>query len=247
MKKYAALILAIALLFSGCFGKKATVQGLGSFEKDDPAGITVTPDSGSSETSGPAGDPEASVAQSAESSLPEATGPESSSPESGGPQPSAPTESAASGAPAAESSASESSLAESSAASGWETTEATGYAKEFGALINDLRANGGLPKLGYVTDLEDPAFERLAEVERSFSHTRPDGRNSYTVLDDYGIPYQAFGENLAFNYSTAREVFDAWMSSPSHYANMVRADFTGYYLISGSVGGSQYWVLLLIG
>ncbi len=244
MKKYAALILAIAVLFSGCFGKKATVQGLGALEKDDPAGITVTPDSGSPEASSAqsAEDPDPSSAQPAESSLSEAAGPESSSPESGGPQTSAPAESADSGAPAAGNSA-----ADASAASGWETAEATGYAQEFGALINDLRANGGLSKLGYVTDLGDPAFERLAEVERSFSHTRPDGRNSYTVLDDYGVPYQAFGENLAFNYSTARDVFDAWMSSPSHYANMVRADFTGYFLISGSAGGSQYWVLLLIG
>lgn len=234
MKKYAALILAIAVLFSGCFGKKATVQGLGALEKDDPSGITVTPDSGSPEASSAqsAEDPDPSSAHPAESSLSEAAGPESSSPESSAPQTSAPAESAA---------------ADASAASGRETAEAIGYAQEFGALINDLRANGGLSKLGYVTDLGDPAFERLAEVERSFSHTRPDGRNSYTVLDDYGVPYQAFGENLAFNYSTARDVFDAWMSSPSHYANMVRADFTGYFLISGSAGGSQYWVLLLIG
>ncbi|HPV99518.1 MAG TPA: CAP domain-containing protein [Oscillospiraceae bacterium] len=228
MKKYAALILALAVLFSGCFGKKATVQGLNALEKDDPSGIVVTPDSGSSEASGSAAD---QASSSAESSAPQTSAAESSAPASS----------------AAESSATESSAAEASAASGWETADATGYAKEFGTLINDLRANSGLSKLDYVTDLEDPAFERLAEIEQTFSHTRPDGRGSYTALDDYGVPYQAFGENLAFNYSTAQDVFDAWMSSPSHYANMVRADFTGYALLSGSAGGSQYWVLLLIG
>ena len=243
MRRCAALILVLCVLLSGCFSRKATVEGLDELGKDEEANVVITPDSGTAEAS-------ASSAETELSSAPEESAGEFSAAESAAGSSSAeatePVESATS--ESAQSSASEqaSSASEASTASEWETADADGYAKDFGTLINDLRTSNGLSALEYVTDLEDPAFERLTEIEQSFSHTRPDGRNCYTVMDDYGLSYQAFGENLALNYSTAQDVFDAWMSSPGHYANMVRADFTGYYLISGSSGGSQYWVLLLV-
>jgi len=243
MKKCAALILILCVLLSGCSGRKATVEGLNELGKDEETTVVITPDSGTSEASESSAETELSSAEeessaeSAESSSAGTSELESASgggsePESSAPEPSGAGES--------------SSISESSASSGWDTADADGYAKDFGTLINNLRTSNGLSALEYVTDLEDPAFERLTEIEQSFSHTRPDGRNCYTVMDDYGLSYQAFGENLALNYSTAQDVFDAWMSSPGHYANMIRADFTGYYLISGSSGGSQYWVLLLV-
>ncbi len=240
MKKWAALILVLGILFSGCSGRKATVEGLNELGKDDSEGVVVTPDYGAAEASGSAaetGSFAAAEESAAESSSGDASEPGSvssgaSEPESSVPQTSGIGEN--------------SSAPETSAASGWETTDATGYAKDFGTLINDLRTSNGLSSLDYVTDLEDPASVRLAEVEQSFSHTRPDGRNCYTVMDDAGVSYQAFGENLALNYSTAQDVFDAWMSSPAHYANMVRTDFTGYCILTESAGGSQYWVLLLV-
>lgn len=230
MKKCAALILVLGILFSGCSGRKATVEGLNELGKDDSEGVVVTPDYGAAEASGSAAEPDTSAA--AEESAAESSSGDASEPESSVPQTSGIEEN--------------SSAPETSAASEWETADATGYAKDFGTLINDLRTSNGLSSLDYVTDLEGPASVRLAEVEQSFSHTRPDGRNCYTVMDDAGVSYQAFGENLALNYSTAQDVFDAWMSSPAHYANMVRADFTGYCILTESAGGSQYWVLLLV-
>ncbi len=238
MKRCAALILLLCVLLSGCFGRKATVEGLNELGKDDPGDVVITPDSGTVEASGSAAGEESAAESSVSEPAFEGSYEETSVPES--------VSEPASSAPQTSAAAESSSAAESAASSGWETADATGSAKDFGTLINDLRTSNGLSSLDYVTDLEDPAFARLAEIEQSFSHTRPDGRNCYTVMDDYGVSYQAFGENLALNYSTAQDVFDAWMSSPGHYANMVRADFTGYYLITGSTGGSQYWVLLLI-
>lgn len=252
MKRYVALILLLCVLLSGCFGRKATVEGLNELGNDNPGDVVITPDSDTAEASGSAPGEESSVDSAASESVAEST---ASAAAFGGSEETSAPESVsepvsfggAKGTSAPQTtSAAENSAAESTASSGWETSDATGYAKEFGTLINDLRTGNGLSSLDYVTDLEDPAFARLTETEQSFSHTRPDGRNCYTVMDDYSLSYQAFGENLALNYSTAQDVFDAWMSSPGHYANMVRADFTGYCLITGSAGGSQYWVLLLI-
>src|SRR5262249_42726718 len=37
--------------------------------------------------------------------------------------------------------------------------------------------------------------------------------------------YTAWGENIAYGYQTAQEVFRAWMNSPVHRANILSATF----------------------
>jgi hypothetical protein len=54
-----------------------------------------------------------------------------------------------------------------------------------------------------------------------------------------GYDYSVAGENLGMGYSSARELVDAWMNSPTHYANLIDTDYSefGVGLESGTYNG----------
>lgn len=100
-------------------------------------------------------------------------------------------------------------------------------------LLNDLRLEKGLLPLTKNETLKAAADYRAIETQTSFSHTRPDGTDFYTIVltDAYWYPYQTIGENLAMatyfkdEEGMAEFLFDGWMESEGHYANMVHPDF----------------------
>ena len=100
-------------------------------------------------------------------------------------------------------------------------------------LLNDLRLQQGLLPLTKNETLKAAADHRAIETQTSFSHTRPDGTDFYTIIltDDYWYPYQTVGENLAMatyfkdEEGMAQFLFDGWVESEGHYANMVHPDF----------------------
>lgn len=88
-------------------------------------------------------------------------------------------------------------------------------------LVNEERAKVGLGALSIDIDLCEAALVRAEEINSKFSHTRPDGRNCFTALDEAGVDYIRAGENIALGQYTAEEVMEDWMNSPSHKANIV--------------------------
>lgn len=86
--------------------------------------------------------------------------------------------------------------------------------------LNEIRASAGLRKLKWDQNLETVSDVRAKECEQSFSHTRPDGSQWYTVNSKI-----QGGENLAFGYDTASDAVDAWMNSPTHKDNILYGDF----------------------
>ncbi len=104
-------------------------------------------------------------------------------------------------------------------------------------LVNEQRERAGLETLAWDSNLEGTSDVRARELEVSFSHTRPDGSPWYTVNSDI-----MGGENLAYGYTTANEVLEGWMSSPTHRENILYPTFTK---ISISVyvadDGTCYW------
>ena len=100
-------------------------------------------------------------------------------------------------------------------------------------LLNELRLEQGLLPLTKNETLKAAADHRAIETQTSFSHTRPDGTDFYTIIltDDYWYPYQTVGENLAMatyfkdEAGMAEFLFDGWVESEGHYANMVHPDF----------------------
>lgn len=119
------------------------------------------------------------------------------------------------------------------------------YKAQVVAIINQERANAGLGSVSQNASLDAVAQIRAQEIAQSFSHTRPDGTNCFTILDQYGIPNSAAGENIAAGYGTPEEVMTGWMNSDGHRANILNGSFgqvgIGYYTDPNGVYGT-YWV-----
>ncbi|NBH72292.1 CAP domain-containing protein [Clostridiaceae bacterium] len=121
------------------------------------------------------------------------------------------------------------------------------YAKQVVSLVNEERAKAGLAALEVHTGAESAALVRAKEIERSFSHTRPNGSGFSTVLTSAGIRFQSAGENIAYGQESPAAVMNDWMNSSGHRANILNSNFTsiavGHYRNSAGV---DYWVQLFL-
>ena len=121
-------------------------------------------------------------------------------------------------------------------------TPAFSYAEQVVKLVNEERAKVGAGALTLDKEIEAAALARAKEIETSFSHTRPDGRNFSTALTDAGITFRSSGENIAWGQRSPEEVVKAWMNSEGHRANILNTNFTkigvGYYQ---NGAGRNYW------
>ncbi|WMJ85974.1 CAP domain-containing protein [Anaerocolumna sp. MB42-C2] len=110
-------------------------------------------------------------------------------------------------------------------------------------LVNEERAKGGLSALTMSQNLVAPANKRAQEIVQQFSHTRPNGTQWSTVLDEYNVSVSAAGENLAYGYNTPEAVVEGWMNSPGHRANIMNGKFhkigIGVYKNNGTVYCTQ--------
>lgn len=104
-------------------------------------------------------------------------------------------------------------------------------------LVNQQRAAAGLAALTWNNDLAAAALVRAQEIVGTFSHTRPNGSAWYTVNSNV-----MYGENLAKNYSSATDVVNAWMASPTHKANVMDSGFKTIGIsIYKADDGHWYW------
>lgn len=105
------------------------------------------------------------------------------------------------------------------------------------AIVNQIRVANGLSEVRFDAALENGSAVRANEITTSFSHTRPDGSAWWTVDDSL-----MYGENLAEGYDSAQDVVNAWMASPSHAENILKADFTTCAItMTTSSNGKVYW------
>ncbi len=115
------------------------------------------------------------------------------------------------------------------------------------SLVNEERAREGLSALSLNTSLSGAASVRAAEIQTSFSHTRPGGKDFSTVLKESSISYRAAGENIAYGQTSAQKVMNDWMNSAGHRANILNASYTEIGIAHvKSPSGTDYWVQLFI-
>lgn len=125
---------------------------------------------------------------------------------------------------------------------GSETDNISKYAAQVLQLVNSERSSQGLSMLSTTTSLAAAANKRAEETVRLFSHTRPDGRSCFTVLEEYGISYQSAGENIAYGQKTPQEVVNAWMNSSGHRANILNAGYSHVGIgVYQADNGTIYW------
>ncbi len=115
------------------------------------------------------------------------------------------------------------------------------------SLVNKYRAQYGLSALTYDASIMQAAQIRAREQQQLFSHTRPDGRDCFTVLAETGVSYRGAGENIAMGQRSAQSVMEAWMNSEGHRANILNSNFkkigVGFYVGSD---GTYYWSQMFI-
>lgn len=121
-------------------------------------------------------------------------------------------------------------------------TSTGNYAEQMLALVNQARSEHGASSLSLDSKLCDAANKRAQEIATKFSHTRPDGRDCFTVLDEFGISCYGCGENIAAGSSDANSIFNMWMNSSGHRANILNSSYR--YIGIGKYG--NYWVQLFI-
>lgn len=109
-------------------------------------------------------------------------------------------------------------------------------------LVNIERANAGVAPLVLDEALCNAANMRAIEMDRTgeFSHTRPGGRECFTVVDYCNIGYMMCGENIAAGQPTPEEVMNSWLGSAGHKANILSPEYTKMGLGYSTGGGGEY-------
>ena len=96
------------------------------------------------------------------------------------------------------------------------------------AFTNIERAHSELHSLTENTILDRAAQAKANDMASLgyFSHTGPDGQPPWHWFVEAGYDYHYAGENLAVRFNDSQEVVNAWMASPTHKANIVKAQYT---------------------
>lgn len=95
-------------------------------------------------------------------------------------------------------------------------------------LVNDYRLLLGLSPLVPSTRLGDAARAHARHMieHRFVAHVSPEGLTPRLRLSLVNVDWTLVGENIAATYSTPQGVFEAWLDSPGHRANIESEQFT---------------------
>lgn len=103
---------------------------------------------------------------------------------------------------------------------------------ELAALVNQHRQSVGCGPLALHRETVVVSQGHSDDMvnRRFFAHVNPDGESPFDRLHGAGIDYRRAGENLAIGYPTAQAVFDGWLNSPGHRANLEKCSYTHHGL-----------------
>jgi uncharacterized protein YkwD len=112
-------------------------------------------------------------------------------------------------------------------------------------LTNEARLREGLPELEALPTLMETAQAKAQDFRDNhyYSHTSP-VYGTFGNMIKAALPQaRSAGENIAPWRETAADVFEAWMDSPGHRANILAVKFThiGVGIIEG-IDGGYWWV-----
>ena len=126
------------------------------------------------------------------------------------------------------------------------------FDQEILSLVNQERTKQGLNPLSLSEKLDKTADLYSARMANGdfFGHVDPQtGSSVATRVSAQNYQWTTVGENLAAGYSTPQAVFQGWMNSNGHRANILNPNFThmglGYTDLvndGGSVNYHRYWV-----
>jgi uncharacterized protein YkwD len=115
-------------------------------------------------------------------------------------------------------------------------------------LVNDVRKKGcncggtyyaPVPAVTWNDQLEKAAWIHSNDMfqKKYFSHSGSDGSGSGERINSVGYSWKYYGENIAFGYSTEKEVVDGWLISTGHCSNIMNGNFKEM----GVAKVGEYW------
>jgi len=129
------------------------------------------------------------------------------------------------------------------------------FESELLRLVNDYRMVMNLQPLTSSTRLGDAARAHARHMieHRFVSHISPEGLLPGERLALLHVDWTAAAENIASAFSTPQDVFDAWLKSPLHKANIESDRFThagvGYALDpapTAEFAAVHYWAMAFV-
>lgn len=111
------------------------------------------------------------------------------------------------------------------------------------ALVNNSRTKATLSPLSANAKLTAAAKNKADDMIKNdyFAHTSPKGIEPWYWIKQAGYQYKAAGENLAINYTDAKEQHEAWMKSETHRANIMSTRYQeiGVAVVKGKIDGKE--------
>jgi len=123
------------------------------------------------------------------------------------------------------------------------------YAGGVLAHTNAQRYLEGLHILESDTTLSQVAYTKMQDLfaRQYFAHEAPTGESVGDLATDAGYAYISVGENLALgDFSSNKDVVEAWMDSPGHRANILSETYTDIGIAAGRgrYEGRTTWVVV---
>jgi uncharacterized protein YkwD len=110
------------------------------------------------------------------------------------------------------------------------------------SLVNQTRQSSGLQPLSENEKLDQAAKLKAENMVQNqyFDHTSPSGVTPWFWFTQAGYNYKYAGENLAIGFYDSEEVYNAWLNSPSHKANILNPNYkeVGTAVLSGFGSGN---------
>ncbi|WP_018548743.1 CAP domain-containing protein [Streptomyces sp. LaPpAH-108] len=104
---------------------------------------------------------------------------------------------------------------------------ASGAVAQVVQLVNAERAKVGCSPLTVNAELTKAAQAHSDDMaaHQNMSHTGSDGSDPGARITAAGYQWNAYGENVAYGYSTPAEVMAGWMASPGHRENILNCSY----------------------
>lgn len=115
-------------------------------------------------------------------------------------------------------------------------------------LVNKERKGLGMEPLKENPQLDQAAYLKAKDILEKdyFSHWSPEGISPWYWFKISNYQYKAAGENLAIGFLDSEEVYQAWLNSPSHRANLLNPAYKemGIAILKGDFQGNETTVVV---
>lgn len=116
-------------------------------------------------------------------------------------------------------------------------------------LVNRQRAQNGLSALKANWEVGRVARYKSQDMinKHYFDHQSPTYGSPFNMMENFGIKFNAAGENIAYGQRTPQDVMNDWMNSPGHRSNILNPTYNQIGVgVAKSANGTYYWTQMFI-